>query len=50
MTYVTTDDEGVFLYNAYAPEEVNTFTVGYYGSNNYNSYTSKSTTVIVSKT
>jgi hypothetical protein len=49
MTYVTTDDDGVFLYNAYAPEEVNTFTVGYYGSNNYNSYTSKSTTVIVSK-
>ena len=41
--YATTDSEGVYQFTGYGQEGQNTFTVGYYGTNNYNAYTSSET-------
>jgi hypothetical protein len=47
--YATTDSEGVYQFTGYGQEGQNTFTVGYYGTNNYNAYTSSETKLTVSK-
>jgi hypothetical protein len=49
VSYVVADADGSYTFTGYVADGKATYTVGYYGTNNYNAYTSVPTTITVSK-